>query len=100
MNVRLSSLVLAGCVAVLASCGSDDDSSSGRSKLVDQAISFAEDNGLTADKDCLTSLFDKLPDSDVDKLVDAGLDGDPDLSDEGDAVGDGLAACLAAAPGS
>ena len=97
MNVHLRPVLLAACVALLASCGSDDDAaSSGRRKLVDQAITFAEDNGLSADRDCLTTLFDKLPDDDVEKLVEAGLDGDPELSAEGDAVGDGLAACLAA----
>ena len=97
---RRPMLLLAGLTTALtavAACSSDDSEPSGRARLVDMTIDFADENGLTADESCLTDVFDSLSDDDVELLVDAGIDGDVELSAEGEARSEALADCLAVA---
>ena len=50
---------------------------------------------LDIDEGCVRDLTDQLSDDDAQKLVDAGIDGDPeDLSAEADEIAEQLAECV------
>lgn len=88
MNKTITATIAAATL-VLAACGS---SSSGggddQSQVADELMKLAEDQGFELDRDCVEDNAGDLSDDDAQKIVDAGVDGDVELSEEGDAVGD------------
>jgi len=79
---------------VFAACGSDSGSSSGpQGEAADIAIEAASEEGMTLDEECVNDLTSQLSDEDAEAIVDAGADGDPEVSDEGTAIGVQLMSC-------
>ncbi len=90
----LASLAVVGLL--LGACGgSDGDSGSNdRDKLVDQLIEVAGDDGATIDRDCAREIADKMPDADVAAILEAGPDGDADISTEAEEIALELLECV------
>ncbi len=120
MTTRFISMLTVGALA-LAACGAGDDPSgdptgdpadgatvetsgdtgaSGggargvRAEAARLAIEAASAEGLVLDEQCVDELAAQLTDDDARALVDAGIDGDPALSVEGDALVTQLLTCV------
>lgn len=50
--------------------------------------------GMTVDEQCVRDAVGKLSDDDLRAIVDAGMDGDPDVSAEADAIGASIVECV------
>lgn len=77
---------LAGAlVAALAlvACGGD---SSDQDKVADLIIEAAESVGASPDSDCIREQAKKLSDADSAAMVSAGLDSEPDISEEANGI--------------
>lgn len=82
-------------VTVAAGCGGDDTSDSTTKKAVlEQFITEAEKEGATVDRDCAEKAISELSDSDASAILAAGVNGDPDVSDEATVVAGNLIACI------
>ncbi len=106
-----------------ASCGSDDNSSSAttgegvadttadstsategassggdlsetKQALLDQTIAAASAAGITIDRDCFAAVVAQLSDEDAQLILDAGPNGDPTLSAEGEQLGSKATECV------
>jgi hypothetical protein len=72
----------------------DGGSASGpQAEVADAAIASAKEDGIDLDPDCVNELASQLSDEDAQAIVDAGPDGDAELSDEGTAIGTQLLGC-------
>lgn len=86
--------VVMSAALVLGACG-DSSASGAQGEVADLFIDVANDEGLALDEDCVRDNTSKLSDDDARALVDAGLEGDADISDEGDAIGEDIfSACV------
>lgn len=94
MNKSIVASLAVG-VLVLAACGSDSGSSSGgpQGEAADAAIAAASEEGMELDEECVNDLASQLSDEDAEAIVAAGPDGDPEISDEGTAIGVQLMTC-------
>ena len=83
-------------VSLLAACGGDDggDSADGRDVITGQLMEVIGTDGAEADEDCVRDVVAQLSDEDVDAIVAAGPDGDPDVSAEAEDIGMKLAECV------
>lgn len=92
-TLAVATLALAG-----TACGGDDDGGSGnQGKVADmliEALAEVETDGVTIDKDCIRDKASKLSDDDAKKIVEAGPDGDPDVSAEAEAIAESLFDCV------
>ena len=71
---------IAACLAatiLLTGCGGDGD----QGEVADLIIRAAEDAGVSPDADCIRDAANKLSDDDAAAIADAGLAGDPTISD-------------------
>ncbi len=91
MHTRINGLI-ATAALVLGACGGGGGGSQG--EVVDQLMASAEDAGLDLDKSCVEDIASKLSDDDAKRIVDAGPDGEPVLSDEGEALGEEILGCV------
>lgn len=91
MRTRLVTIVSASML-VLAACGGGSGGPQG--EVADLFVEVAEDEGLELDRDCVDEATAKLSDDDAQKIVDAGPEGNPDISEEGDAIGDEVFSCI------
>ena len=82
----LSIALIAGLA--LAACGGG---SSDQDQVADLLIEAADDAGASPDPDCIRDLAQDISDADATAMTDAGLEGDPDISD---AAGEILAEML------
>lgn len=78
-------LAVASVAILITACGSDDDGGSdsgdgAQAEVAAIVIQAAADAGATPDEDCIRDAADRIDDTDAQALVDAGLDGDPDIS--------------------
>ncbi len=80
---------------VFASCGSDSGGSAGgaQGEAADAAIAAAAAEGMELDEGCVNDLSSQLSDADAAAIVEAGPDGDAELSAEGTAIGAQLLNC-------
>jgi hypothetical protein len=86
-------IVVAGLT--LAACGGSDGGTSGvQSQAAKQTIDAAKDAGFDLNEACVNDIAGQLSDEDAQAIVDAGPDGDPDVSSEGSALASQLASCL------
>ena len=86
---------LAAATLVLAACNSDDGGASGvQGEAAQQAIDEAADEGVELDEGCVNDLAKELSDEDAQAIVDAGPDGDSDLSEAGEATTAELFSCI------
>lgn len=77
-------LITALVVSVaLVGCGGG---SSDQDEVADIVIKAAEDAGAEPDSDCIREHAGKLSDDDAGAMVDAGLEGDPDISAEANEI--------------
>ena len=83
---------IATAALVLGACGGGGGGSRGED--VDQLMTSAKDTGLDLDKSCVEDIASKLSDDDAKRIVDAGPDGTPVLSDEGEALGEEILGCV------
>ncbi len=87
---------LAASALVLAACGSDSDGGGGeaQSELATLLTETFDEAGIAYDADCISDKTSQLSDEDAEAIVAAGVDGDPDVSDEADAIGESITDCL------
>ena len=87
---------LAASALVLAACGSDSDGAGDgpQSEVVTMLTESLDDAGVGYDADCLEDKISQLTDEDAEAIVAAGVDGDPDVSDEADAIGSSIGDCF------
>ncbi len=75
----------------LAACGGGD---SAQDEVADMMIEELEAEGMDVDEDCVRDAAGELSDDDAQAIVDAGPDGDPDVSDEAMAAASSLMGCV------
>lgn len=91
----VAALALAGFS--VAACGDDDDSSGGGGRqgdVADEMIEVLEREGIEVDEDCVRDIADQLSDEDAEAIADAGVEGDPEVSDAGNELGEKLFDCV------
>lgn len=85
----------------LAACGSSDGDSKATSQVdqvLDTLSAAVTGEGGTLDRDCAKEQLDKMNDADLATLSTATVDQDVTLSDEGEALGDAITACISLPP--
>jgi hypothetical protein len=83
----------------IAACGSDDDGGgsggdSVQDQAADQAIAEAAGEDIQLDEDCVRDVAGELSDEDAQAIIDAGPDGDAELSEAGEALSSQLFNCI------
>lgn len=91
MRNRLVTLLIAA--ATVAACGGGASGDQG--EVADLFLQAAGDEGIEVDQDCVETAAGKLSDDDAAKILEAGIDGDPDVSDAANDVADEMARCVA-----
>ncbi|MDW3216337.1 MAG: hypothetical protein R8G01_20270 [Ilumatobacteraceae bacterium] len=84
-HTRSIALVTGLTLAACGGGGSDQD------QVADMLIEAADDAGASPDSDCIRDLAQDISDDDAEAMADAGLQGDPEISD---AAGEILAEML------
>ena len=74
--------------------GGGGDGGENQNEAADIFIEQAEAAGIETDEDCVREKAEKLSDADAQAIVDAGDDGSPELSPEGEALSMELASCI------
>ncbi len=90
MRNRLTLLAAAATLAFTACGGSGSD----QDEVADLLIEQAAGEDIELDEDCVRDTAAKLSDDDAAALVEAGVDGDPEISEAGDAIGEEIVNCL------
>lgn len=62
--------------------------------VMDMILPFFATAGIEVDAQCFADAVRQLNDADAQKIIDAGPEGDPELGEEGQAIGDQAAACI------
>ena len=93
---KLATAAAIAAISLLAACGGDDggDTADGRDVITGQLMEVIGTDGAEADEDCVRDVVAQLSDEDVDAIVAAGPDGDPDVSAEAEDIGMKLAECV------
>ena len=82
---------LAATAVVVSACGGGGGQ---QGEVADMVIDAAADGGLELDSDCVNDTASKLSDDDAEKIVEAGTEGDPDVSPEAEALFDEIFNCV------
>jgi len=91
MRMRIiSTLTVAGLL--ISACGSSGGGA--QDDVADMFVEVMAEDDITIDADCAREEASKLSDDDAQKIVDAGPDGDPDISLDADEVAAGFARCV------
>lgn len=103
MRIRFIGTVAVATLA-LAACGGGDDSGSGgspQSQVADMMLEALDedltDEGIdpsVIDRDCVRSAIDGLSDDDAEKIIEAGPDGNPDVSASAEDIADSMFECV------
>lgn len=104
MRTRLFGAIAIAALVVTA-CGGDDDGGSGGGSPQDQVADMMIDmldetaetegiEGFEIDEGCLRDKVDQLSDEDARAIVAAGPDGEPEVSDEAEAVAGSMFECF------
>ena len=94
---KLRVLVPIGLLVLASACNGDDGGSGlteDQQAAVDQLSGVEEDEGIVLDDDCVEETAAQLSDEDAAAIAEAGPDGDPELSAEGQALTLGLMSCV------
>jgi len=104
MRIRFIGTVAVATLALAACGGGDDGGSSGgspQSRLADMMLEDLDEDlaseGIDADvvdRDCVRSTLEGLSDEDAEKIIEAGPDGDPDVSASADEIADSMFECI------
>jgi len=93
MRTKLFSAIAATTLVVsVSACGGGGGGDQG--EVADMLMDAASEGGLELDEDCVNDTAAKLSDDDAKKIVDAGPDGDPELSPEAEALADEIFNCV------
>lgn len=82
----------AAATLVLSACGGGGGGQQG--EVADLMLEQAAAEDITLDPDCVREVAGKLSDDDAAKIIEAGVDGDVELSAEGDALGEEMFNCV------
>lgn len=95
MRTRLLGTIAIAALALTA-CGGDDDGGGGGDQdvVADRILASADDEGLELDADCVRDVAGKLSDDDAAKMVEAGVDGNPELSADAEALSNEMFSCF------
>jgi hypothetical protein len=101
MRTRLVATIAIIALA-LAACGGDDDGGGNpQDQVADMMIEVLDDvtelegvEGVEIDEGCIRDKVGELSDEDAQAILDAGPEGDPDVSDEADAIGEAMVECV------
>lgn len=100
MRTRLISTVAIAALA-LAACGGDDDGGGspqdGVADMMLEVINseLGEDTpGVSIDEQCVRDAIGELSDEDAQKILDAGPDGNPEVSASAEAIGESIFECV------
>jgi len=85
---------LATGVLLLAACGGDDGAGGAQGQAADAAMAAAAQEGFELDEGCVNDIAAQLSDEDAQAIVDAGPNGDADISAEGEALSLELLGCV------
>lgn len=77
--MKKSILACVAAALIVVGCGGGGDGDQGQ--VADIIIRAAEDAGASPNADCIRDAANKLSDADAAAMVEAGLDGDPSISD-------------------
>lgn len=89
--------VLAVAALALAGCSDDDDGgglSEAQQTAADQAVAQGAEADMEIDQACVEDLASQLTEQDAQAIVDAGIDGDAELSAEGETLTADLFNCI------
>lgn len=85
----------------LAACGGDGGGGSAQDQVadmmmeaLDEAMAGEDTEGIEIDEDCVRDKVGELSDDDAQAILDAGPDGDPDVSAEAEAIGESMLECV------
>lgn len=84
----------AALTLVLSACGGGGGASGDQAKVTDMMMDVAGEQSIELDRACVEDKAAQLSDADAKALVEAGVDGDPQLSPEGDAIGEEIFSCV------
>mgnify|MGYP001817806181 CR=1 FL=1 len=82
---------LAAATLLFSACGG---SSGSQGEVADLMIEDAEAGGIELDEGCVKDIAGELSDEDAEKMVAAGVDGEADISAEGQALGLKMLSCV------
>lgn len=83
---------VAAAALLLGACGGG--SSDSHTEVVDQLMASADAAGLVLDRSCVEDIAARLSDDDSKRIIEAGPDRQPVLSDEGEALGTEIFGCV------
>ena len=63
-------------------------------QVADMLVDEMGAEGMTIDRDCARDAASKLSDDDARKILDAGVDGDPDVSDDAMKAAENMVSCI------
>ena len=75
----------------LAACGGGGGS---QDEVADMVIEDMEAEGMEVDEDCVRDAAGELSDDDAEKILEAGADGEADVSDDAEAAATQLMGCI------
>ena len=90
MRTRIISS-LAVATLLLSACGG---SGGQQGEVADLLVESASEEGLELDKGCVDDLAGKLSDEDAEKMIEAGVDGEADISPEAEALAFEMITCI------
>jgi len=98
MKKSMTAAILVAGLA-FAACSDDDGGSGGGNsdaakEVAKQTVEAAKADGLDLDEGCVADIADSLSDEDAAAIIDAGPDGDPDISPEGEELAIRIVGCL------
>ena len=99
-TLAIAALVLTACGGGGDDGGGGDGGGGAQDQVADMMIdvlteaSEIEGVDVTIDEDCIRDKVGQLSDADAQAIVDAGPDGDPEVSAEADAIGETMIACV------
>lgn len=91
--MRVIKAMTVGAMLTLAACGGGSGGGD-QAKVADMALQEMSDQGVELDAECVKDKTAKLSDEDAKKLVEAGPDGDADVSPEAEAIAQEMIACI------
>lgn len=77
---------------VLSACGGGDSGQQG--EVADMMMASAEEEGIALEEDCVRDVAGQLSDEDAARIVEAGVDGSPDISADAEALAEDMFGCL------
>ncbi len=101
MRTRLLTTLLVSGLALTACGGDDDGGGSAQDRVADMLIDSINESleggdleGVTIDEECIRDAAGDLSDDDAQEILDAGPEGDAEVSPEGELAGEAMVDCI------